>query len=67
MSLMPERAATVTSAATIPAAGFTVRARAADSKAGFVLEKRHPGAERVNGTFMRVLDTLLDPVAASGA
>ena len=49
---IPERSATVTSAVTVPATGLADRARAADSKVGLLLEKRHPGAEPVNGTFI---------------
>ena len=64
---MPEKSAVVTSAATVPATGFAVGARAADGQAGFVAAKSHPGAEPVSGMFMRVLDMLRDPVAAFGA
>ena len=65
--LILEKSATVTSAATVPATGFSVRARATNRKAGLVLENCHPGTEPVNGTFVRVLDMLAGPVAASGA
>ena len=64
---MPEKSATVTPAATVPAAGFAVRARAADGQAGLVAAKCHPGAEPVSGTFMRGLDMLRAPVTVSGA
>ena len=64
---MPEKAATVAVAATIPAAGFAGHAQAADIKAGLMLENGRPGAEPVNGMFMRVIDMFIDPVAASGA
>lgn len=60
---MPEKSAT----ATVPAAGFAVGAWAADSEAGLVAAKCHPGAEPVSGTFMRGLDMLRAPVTASGA
>ena len=63
---MPKKSATVASA-TVPATGSAVGARAADSQAGLVAAKCHPGAEPVSGTFMRGLDMLPDPVAASGA
>ena len=64
---MPEKAATVAATATVPAAGFAVHARAADIKAGLVLENGFPGAEPVNGMFMPVLGMFIDPVTASGA
>ena len=64
---MPEKSATVTSAATVPATGSTAGARAAGGEAGVVTAKCHPGAEPVSGTFMRGLDMLRDPVTASGA
>lgn len=67
VTCMPEKSATVTSAATVPAAGFAVGARAAGSQAGLVAAKCNPGAESVSGTFMRGLDMLRAPVTASGA
>ena len=63
---MPEKSATVASAATVPATGFAAGARAADGEVGLVAAKRHPGAEPVSGMFMRGLDMLRDPVIASG-
>ena len=65
--LIPEKSATMTSAAAVPAMGFAVRARATNRKAGLVLENCHSGTEPVNGTFVRVLDMLAGPVAESGA
>ena len=64
---IPEKSATVASAATVAATGFAVGARAADGPAGLVLDKCHPRAEPVDGTCMRVLDMLPGPVAASDA
>ena len=64
---MPEKSTTVTSAATVPAAGFAVGAPSAGGQAGLVAAKCHPGAEPVSGTFMRGLYMLRDPVAVSGA
>ena len=63
---MLEKSATVAAAATVPAAAFAVHARAADIKAGFMLEKGLPGAEPVNGMLMPALDMFIDPFAASG-
>ena len=67
MTGIPEKSAVVTSAATVPAAGFAVGARAAGNQAGLVAAKCHPGAEPVSGTFMRGLDMLRAPVTVSGA
>ena len=63
---MLEKLATVAAAATVPAAELAVHARAADIKAGLMLEKGLAGAEPVNGMFIRVLDMFIDPFAASG-
>ena len=63
----PQNSTTVTLTVTVAATGFAVRARAADSTGGLVLDRCRPRAEPVDGTFMRVLDMLLGPVVASGA
>ena len=46
-----KKAATMTAAATILAAGFAAHAPAADIRAGLMLKKGFPGAEPVNGMF----------------
>ena len=64
---IPEKSATVAPAAAVATTGFAVGAPAAHGPAGLVAAKCHPGAEPVSGTFMRGLDMLSAPVAASDA